>query len=68
MKIIARIPYNPPMDAAFRCCDLCDASEYDESARLGPSNADFIPMFKAEEDGVEYTLCGECVDKKLGDK
>ena len=68
MKIIGRIPYNPSMDAAFRCCDMCDVSEYDEIAKLGPSNASFIPMFKANEEGVEYTICGECVNKELGDK
>lgn len=68
MKIIGRIPYNPSMDAAFRYCDLCGVSEYDEIAKLGPSNANFIPMFKAEEECVEYTICGECVDKELGDK
>jgi hypothetical protein len=65
MKILGRIPYDASLNVPFRRCDLCDASEYDDIAKHGPaSSADFIPMFRVEEDFAEYVVCATCVEKE----
>lgn len=69
MKIVGRIPYKTTLDVPFQRCDLCGVSEYaDIIGADNPLIEDFIPMFKAEDDGIEYTLCVDCADKEAGVK
>lgn len=68
MKIIGRIPSYDPAKASL-VCDLCGKGEIQPRLIKGRVAHHFLlPMFKAEEEGVEYTICGECVNKELGDK
>lgn len=65
MRIIKRVPsYNPAK--ATLTCDLCGKGEMQPLDGGGRATHFMLPMFKGEEEGVEYTLCGECVDKEVG--
>ncbi len=65
MKIISRIPSYDPSKASL-VCDLCGKNEIQTRETKGRAKHFLLPMFKCEEEGVEYTLCGECVDKEAG--